>query len=116
MLKTRSGKIISKNIRVCDTFWQKGTGLMFRSKNSVKDTAWLFTFSKPSRIGITMWFVFFPIDIIFLDKNNKVVELVRDLKPFSFYNPKVNICSFIEFKAGLIKDSGIIIGTKLRMK
>ena len=35
-----------------------------------------------------MFFVFFPIDVLFLDKNKKVVELKENFKPFSIYFPK----------------------------
>ena len=35
-----------------------------------------------------MFFVFFPIDVLFLDKNKKIIEIKKNLRPFSFYYSK----------------------------
>jgi len=101
MLKYNNNIIASKII-YCDSFLRKGTGLIFRSKSSVDDTAWIFRFKNPRKVGITMIFVFFPIDILLLDQHNTIVELKENLKPYQFYNSKVKIYSFIELKQGTI--------------
>ena len=48
----------------------------------------LFIFKNPKRILIHNWFVFFPIDLIFLDKDKQIIEMKRNLKPFSWYKSK----------------------------
>ena len=35
-----------------------------------------------------MFFVFFPIDILFLDKNKKIIEIKKNFRPFSFYKSR----------------------------
>jgi len=105
-----NGKVIASKIVSCENILQKGTGLMFRSKGSVENTAWLFRFKRPRRIGVTMIFVFFPIDIVFLDSKNRVVELKENLKPFQNYTSKAKICSFIELKEGTIRRYSITEG------
>lgn len=95
-------KLISSKIIFCDTFLKKGTGLMFRSKNSVKDAAWLFSFKHPRKVSVTMFFVFFPIDLIFLDKNNKIIELKENFRPFTNYTCVNKAYSFIELEQGTI--------------
>jgi hypothetical protein len=107
------GKVIARNIVYCDSFLKKATGLMFRSKSSVKDSAWIFTFKKSSSFTITMFFVFFPIDVILLDKNNKVIGLIKNLKPFRNYSVNIKTTSFIELKQGSISKFNISIGKKI---
>lgn len=102
-----NGRIIASKIIYCDNILQKGTGLMFRDKKSVDDTAWVFSFKKPGRIGVTMMFVFFPIDIIFLDEKNRIIELKENLRPFQNYTSKAKICKFIELQRGIIKKYSI---------
>lgn len=63
-------------------------GLMFQ-----KPRVMIFAFDKPTwlfekdpRVSVQCWFVFYPLDILYLDANKKVVEKVN-LKPFRSYTP-----------------------------
>lgn len=105
-------KVICNNIHYCNNMFSKGFGLMFRSKDSVKDVAWIFTFGKPRIVSLTMWFVFFPIEAIFLDDKKKIVE-IASLRPWGFYNPSKisNYC--IELELGTVKNFGLKVGDKL---
>lgn len=105
-------KIICSRIVLCDNMLRQGSGLMFRSENSVKDTAWIFYFKRPRRISLTMLFVFFPIDAIFLDSNKKIVE-ITSLQPWSFYNPKIKTNYCIELEYGAVQMKKLKIGDKL---
>lgn len=108
--------IIAKKVVYCDSFLRKATGLILRSKNSVKDTVWWFTFRKPRKVSITMFLVFFPIDLIFLDEHNKIVEIEQGLKPFGYYTCRKNISSFIELEHGIVKKKFLKIGMRLSTK
>lgn len=106
MRESKSGlyirdELICSRIVRCDTLAKKGLGLMFRSKKAVEDTAWLFSFRKPRKIGLTMMFVFFKIDVLFLDSSRKIVEFAT-LKPWTFYNPRSDAMHCIELKHGTI--------------
>lgn len=48
----------------------------------------LFVFNEEKRISLHNFFVFFPIDLVFLDKNGRVIEIKRNFKPFTFYKSK----------------------------
>ncbi len=54
-----------------------------------------------------MWFVFFPIDVLFLDEHNKVVEIKRNFKPFTFYTSAKEVTSLIEVPYGKIKHTSV---------
>ena len=88
MLKA-NGKLLLKKVRHAKTPWQRVRGLMFEDAKKF-DYALVFEFPRESKLGASlhMIFVFFPIDVLFLDKNKKVVDKVP-LFPFNpNYTPK----------------------------
>jgi uncharacterized membrane protein (UPF0127 family) len=109
-----NGKLIAKRIVYCDSLFRQGTGLLFRSKDSVSNSAWWFRFKKPRHVTVTMIMVFFSIDIVFLDKDNKVVELKENLRPFMNYRCRKNIYSFVELECGTIKKYSLRNGSRLK--
>lgn len=62
----------------------KARGMMCR-KNPVN---LIFEFSKEKKIPLHMWFVRFPIDVYFLDKDKKIVEVKKNFGPWRCYKPK----------------------------
>ena len=68
------------NIKKCNSF-QKISGLMFKSKNT---SALLFEFPKKTKMAIHSFFVFSPFYAIWLDENNKLIE-IKKIKPFTFH-------------------------------
>lgn len=72
-----------KNYKICRSWFSKARGLMLSKKKNL-----VFVFDKEKKIGLHMFFVFFPIDVLFLDKNKRIIEIKRNLKPFSFYTSK----------------------------
>ena len=59
-------------------------GLRF-SKHLQKNEALLLASSKENLFAIDMLFVFFPIDAVWMDKNKKIMHIVRNVKPFACY-------------------------------
>ena len=55
-----------------------------------------------------MLFVFYPIDVLFLDKQRRIVEIKRDFMPFTLYSPKCKANYIIETVAG--KTEGCKVG------
>lgn len=73
---------------------EKYSGLMFAKKQRAK--ALLFEFDKPVKLAIHSFFVFFPFIAIWIDENDKLIEIKR-VAPFSFYvRPKKKFKSFVE--------------------
>ena len=63
---------------------------------------------------IHMLFVFFPLDIIWLDKNKKVVDIHKNVKPFTFAAPKKPAKYIIELPCGI--SSNIKINDEVSMR
>lgn len=78
--------VLAKEAKICKTSLSKAKGLMFSRKK--KDKGLIFAFKKERLVSLHMFFVFYPIDVLFLDNNKKVVEIKRSFKPFTFYTPR----------------------------
>ncbi len=57
----------------------KFLGLMFKQKNNAD--ALLFEFNKPTHLKIHSFFVFFPFIAVWLDEDNKLIE-IKKIEPF----------------------------------
>ena len=82
-----TGKQIARQIVRCDTFWKRGRGLMFRKGHAVaEDQVYLFVERRESvaQTTIHMFFVFFPIAVVWLDREKRVVDkaLARPFRPY----------------------------------
>ena len=77
--------IISKNTVFCNNIISKAIGLMFSKKS---DKSLIFVFKKEKIVPLHMLFVFYPIDVLFLNKEKKIVEMKENFRPFSFYSPE----------------------------
>ena len=111
-LKTKNSKIIVKNVEYCRTIFEQARGLMFRLP--IKDKCLIFVFRKESRPHFHMLFVFFHIDMVFLDSNRKIVDLRSRVRPFRLEIKPRKDCRFvIELPAGTIRKSRLKVGDRL---
>ena len=111
MLKnTTKNTVLAKRIKYCKGI-SKYTGLMFSKK--IKDKALVFEFKKERIALIHMFFVFFAIDLIYLDENKKIVELKKNLKPFSYYRPTNKAKYVVELMSGTIDKTKTEVGDKI---
>lgn len=97
-------EIIAENCKVLKTNKEFAKGLMFtfKMKNPL-----IFSFDDEKKLNFHMFFVFYPIDIVFLNENKKVIDLKENFKPFTIYNPKSKIKYALELPAGTIKEKKI---------
>lgn len=107
---TAKKRIIAENAAVCRNIIAKSLGLMF----ALKPKALIFIFKKEKIIPLHMLFVFFPIDVLFLDKNKEIVEIKKSLRPFTFYTPKSKALYIIELPEGTVKGTKTGVGDKIK--
>lgn len=99
----------SVKVEICNTFLKKFKGLMF----SLKPKCLLFILKKESILNasIHMMFVFFPIDIFWLDKEMKIIDFKLNVKPFTFgHYPKAAAKYILEMPVSELK--GLKLGDK----
>ncbi|MCF7872367.1 DUF192 domain-containing protein [Candidatus Woesearchaeota archaeon] len=110
-IKNNEKVLLCKNSVFHKTVFSKGTGLMFHKK--IFDKAHIFPFDKEKFIPLTNWFVFFPIDVIFLNKKNVIVEIKEMFMPFTNYYPVKKASCVIEMPVNTIKKFKICLGDKM---
>lgn len=102
--------------RICKSTLSKARGLMFSGKKIL-----LFVSNKEEKIPIHMFFVFFPILVLWIDGRKKIAEF-KILHPFSMHNPKKKSKYVLEIplpdtKEGLKRLERITqTGTKLKFE
>jgi uncharacterized membrane protein (UPF0127 family) len=112
-LKTGSGnRTIADRVVFCRTAASQMRGLMF--SRSDKGRALIMEFKEEKIVPLHMMFVFFPIDVLFLDRSRKVVEIYGGAKPFlTSIIPKRRAKYVIELPAGAIRSNRIKVGDRL---
>jgi uncharacterized protein len=99
-----TGETVTTRLVRCDTFWKRGRGLMFRRKLA-EDEAYLFVERRESvaQAAIHMFFVFFPIAVLWLDRDKRVVDMVlaRPFRPY--YAPDSPAQYYVEGHPSLLE-------------
>lgn len=102
-------RIIAENAVLCNDL-TKYIGLMFsfKQKNSL-----VFRFDNEQNIALHMFFVFYPIDVLFLDKNKTVVDMKENFRPFTAYVSKKKAIYAVELPSGAVKITKTQIGDEI---
>ena len=114
--KARIGNL-KLNLIVADTFIKKAIGLMYR-KSIGRSEGMLFKFGRDGYNGIWMKNMLFSIDIIWLDRDGKIVDYVEDAKPCrktfgcEVYKPRSKARYIIEVNSGFVKKSNVKMGDR----
>jgi len=98
---TKKSKITT-GVIACSTLWQKARGLMFRKQANL-----IFIEKEEKYIPLHMLFVFYPIDVVYLNKEKEVVDVKQNFLPFSFYSPKKKAQYVLELQEGTIRAAKI---------
>ena len=104
-------RVVHDNAKLCNGIFSKFTGLMFSKK---RNKALIFKFNKEKNISLHMLFVFYPIDVLFLDKNKIIVDIKENFKPFTFYKSRKKAMYAIELPNGIIKKTKTETGDKIK--
>lgn len=104
--ETTSIKIGSRTFiaEVANTEAKRTLGLSGR-KSLQTNQGMLFVFDEPSQPGFWMKDMNFPIDIIWLDENKKIIGIEKNLQPSSYpqvFYPPQKIKSVLEINSGIL--------------
>ncbi len=89
----------SSKAEVYTSIWKQARGLMFQ-KPLKNNESLLFALRREVREPISMLFVFFPIDVVWIDKDGIIKHIARNVKPFTLIvDPPVKAKAILETKA-----------------
>jgi uncharacterized membrane protein (UPF0127 family) len=103
LVNQTTGETLAAHIVLCDSFWKKLRGLMFR-RALRPDEAYVFVNGRESvaEAAIHMFFVFFPIAVLWLDAEKRVVDAGLALPFRPYYAPKRAAQYFCECVPGVL--------------
>jgi uncharacterized membrane protein (UPF0127 family) len=108
LIVERSGAVVAARIEVAETFWTRLVGLLGR--------AWLDPDAglliEPCN-SVHTFFMRFPIDVAFLDRDGVVVRAIANLKPWRATKLYTRAHSTLELAAGTLERAGVVDGDRL---
>ena len=109
VMDAESGIEIAGNVRLAGSLWDRLRGLTGIRSLEPGSGLWL----SPCN-GIHTFGMRFPIDVVLLDRHNRVLEVVSALRPNRLLMPRRGGFSTLELPAG--STSGIQVGTTLQFE
>ena len=93
-------------IKIADTFFKKLIGLMFK-----RDFSYHLLLKNCS--SIHTFFMFFPIDCIYLDKNYTIIAIHKNIRPWRIIIGPQRTKSIIELKTNLYTSKLYKVGSRV---
>ncbi|GFO55328.1 hypothetical protein GMSM_23350 [Geomonas sp. Red276] len=100
-----SGAVLAADLRVADTLLARTRGLLGRS-HLPRGEGLLISPCK----GVHTFFMRFPIDVIFLDKDDRVIRIGEHLQPYRVTGLHLGCRRVIELPAGTVSASDTAVG------
>ena len=107
-IRTLEEELLFDSVKTADNFFIRAFGLIFRKEPEPREGL---LFYKCNSIQ-TFW-MRFAVDVIFLDKNNKILALFTGLKPFRVTQFIKGADKALELRKSSIKNSELNVGDML---
>jgi len=104
-LNGSSGKELAGSLFVAATLFSRARGLLGRKGLPPGEGLLI----RPCK-GVHTFLMKFPIDVVFLDKDNRVIAAVEHLRPHRITKVLLSAASVIELPAGTLHASGTAVG------
>lgn len=115
IFKQDTDSIVSNfDIEIADTEYETQTGLMYRSSME-KNQGMLFIFPEEAMHSFYMKNTEFPLDIIYIDANQKIASFQKNAEPFNENSLPSNapVKYVLEINAGLSDQMGLEVGDSI---
>ena len=108
------------NVEIADTSEKRRTGLMNRESLAI-DSGMLFTFEKEGSYNSWMKNTLIPLDIIWIDENNKIIYIEKNAKPCKteqceFFSSNKKALYVLEINGGSAEEMGFEVGDEIEFK
>lgn len=111
LTNSRTSKIVAIDLKVADKYFSRLRGLI-GTRSLPKGSGLII---EPCN-SIHMFFMKYPIDVIFLDKDNVVLHVINGIKPWNISQVVKQARKVIELPEGTIKASGVDAGDILLLE
>jgi len=101
---------LATKVRKADNFVTRLVGLLKRTTLAPEEALWLMPSKGIHTIGMK-----FPIDVVFLSKDNQVLGLISGMVPYRISGVQLRGSSVLELPNGTIKKSRTEVGDQLEI-
>ena len=101
---------LATKVRKADNFFTRLVGLLKRTHLGPEEALWLMPSKGIHTIGMK-----FPIDVLFLTKDNEVIGLISGMLPYRISSVHFRGYSVVELPNGTIRKSRTELGDKLEI-
>jgi uncharacterized protein len=114
-IATKSGREVVFQVEIADTPAKREMGLQYR-RELARDRGMIFLFAAESPQTFWMKNTPIPLDMVFINREHKIVGVVEQAVPFSLDSRSVGVPSqfVLEINGGLAKKLGIETGDSVR--
>lgn len=102
--------VIALHYVLCKTLLSQAKGLMFS-----RPKALVMFFPSERIVSLHMFFVFYPIDVLFLNSAQCVVEIKKNFRPFTWHTSRHKAMYVVELPVGTIEKTRTQLGDRLRL-
>jgi hypothetical protein len=106
----RTGTTLATNVRVADNLFTRMKGLLGKKELPFGEALWI----KPC-FSVHTFFMKFPIDVLFLNKQNQVVAAISNLTPHRLTRLYPQSYSVLELPPGTIVASNTEVGDEIKI-
>ena len=101
---------LATKVRKADSFLTRLVGLLKRRNLGPEEALWLIPSKGIHTIGMK-----FPIDVVFLDKDNVVLGIISELMPYRITRVRLMGHSVLELPKGTLKKTRTEVGDQLEI-
>ncbi|MEX1029876.1 MAG: DUF192 domain-containing protein [Paenibacillaceae bacterium] len=111
LINKETGKVLANDVCMARTFWSRFRGLMFTSVFRPGTALHI----QPCR-SIHTFFMRYPIDVLYLDSNLKVIAVEENVKPGKFGRIHRKASSVVELPIGVVSETETEIGQEVQFQ
>jgi hypothetical protein len=98
LINQTKNTLLAKDAKVASSFSERTTGLLNRTTFKIGEALVI----KPCK-SVHTFFMMFAIDVLFVNKDNKVIRAIENLKPFRMTSIVWGAAYVVELPVGVIK-------------
>ncbi|HLG18201.1 MAG TPA: DUF192 domain-containing protein [Bdellovibrionota bacterium] len=103
--------ILADRVEQANRLWPRMKGLLGRSNLPEGHGLWISHCN-----SIHTWFMRFPIDVVFVSSDQRVVRLLEQVSPFRMTRPSLSARSVLELAAGTLARRLTHVGDQLSLE
>jgi uncharacterized membrane protein (UPF0127 family) len=117
IISTKAGREVAFDVEIADTPAKRQLGLQYR-RELAENRGMLFLFANEREQSFWMKNTPIPLDMVFINGDQKIVGIVQEAAPFSLDTRSVSVPSrfVLEIKGGLSRRYGMQTGDRVRFE